>query len=158
MYINIYICIIYIFPFLSNDDENDDSDFDDAIDDLDVDVDKAPSKNDDDEELNSKRPPSLRSTHSLGSLELMLKKWADERSKNPRFVVKDVLDISMNSPNSFSVRFVNEKHVYITSSSEDTEKWIERVSDFTTTSLRTLLTKGATLPPWVPDSDRVSCT
>ena len=126
----------------------------DAVDD----PDKAPSKNDDDEELNSKRPPSLRSTHSLRSLELMLKKWADERSKNPRFVVKDVLDISMNSPNSFSIRFANEKHVYITKDAEDTERWIERVSEFTTTSLRTLLTKGATLPPWVPDSDRVSCT
>ena len=53
-----------LFPFLSNNDEDDDNDFDDAIDDLDVDVVKAPSKNDDDEELNSKRPPSLRSTHS----------------------------------------------------------------------------------------------
>ena len=71
----------------------------------------------------------------------------------------NILDISMNSPTSFSLQFKNEKKkVYITSSVEETEKWIEHVSEFTTTSLRTLLTKGAKLPEWVPDSNRSSCT
>ena len=103
------------------------------------------------------RPRSMRATHSLDDLRRLMMEWASKRSKDPHFRA-DVTDISMTSPDTFTVALGNERRVYRTSSAKATEEWIEKVSEFAETPLRTLLINGAKPPTWVPDEDRVGCS